>query len=89
VNHWLPWLLAMGNLSSIFLTGRGRLAGFVVLVPTQLTFAAYAAFTDQLGFVLQGVAMASMAGVGWYRWVNKGVHRDARQSREKVSTTSE
>jgi hypothetical protein len=79
----------MGNLSSIFLTGRGKLAGFVVLVPTQLVFAGYAAFTDQLGFVLQGVAMASFAGLGWYRWVNKGVHRDARQTREKVSSRTE
>jgi nicotinamide riboside transporter PnuC len=82
-------LLALGNLSSIFLTGRGKLAGFVVLVPTQLVFAGYAAFTDQLGFVLQGVAMTSMAIIGWYRWVKRGVHRDARQSREKVSTAAE
>jgi len=79
----------MGNLSSIFLTGRGKLAGFVVLVPTQLVFAGYAAYTDQLGFVLQGVAMASMAGVGWYKWVNDGVHRDGRQPREKVSPATE
>ena len=89
MTHWFPWLIAAGNITSIYLTGRGKVAGFVVLIPTQLAFVIYALFTHQDGFVLQNVVMALMAGRGWYKWVKDGVHRDGRRSREKVSSVAE
>lgn len=89
MNHWFPWIIAAGNITSIYLTGRGKVAGFVVLIPTQLAFVVYAVLTHQDGFVLQNVVMAAMAGRGWYKWVNDGVHRDGRRSREKAPTATE
>ena len=89
MNHWFPWIIAAGNVSSIWLTSRGKVAGFVVLIPTQLAFVFYAVVTHQDGFVLQNVVMAFMAALGWRKWVKDGVHRDGRQPREKVSSTTE
>jgi hypothetical protein len=84
LNHWVPWLIALGNVSSIFLTTRGKVAGFWVLIVTQLGFILYAVSTDQVGFVAQNVAMTGMGAYGVWRWMRKGVHRDATRTKENV-----
>jgi len=67
----IPWIIAVGNVGSAFCTGRGWIAGWPILLITQLGFIAYAVVTGQLGFLLQNVAMAVIAVVNWHRWWNR------------------
>lgn len=68
-------------MSSILLTTRGKVLGFVVLIPTQLAFIIYALVTDQAGFILQNVAMTVVAVYGVRRWLRKGVHREGSEEK--------
>ena len=84
MNHWFPWILAAGNVSSIMLTTRGKVLGFVVLIPTQVAFIAYALATDQAGFILQNIVMTAVAVYGVRRWLREGVHRDGSRAKAEV-----
>jgi len=76
LQHWFPAAIAVGNVSSLWLTTRGRVSGFVVLAATQLAFTAYSLFTGQPGFVIQNIVMTIMAALGVRKWLRDGVHRD-------------
>lgn len=65
---WVPWLLALGNVSSAFCTGKGLNAGWVLLVLTQLGFIVYALATGQPGFLLQNVAMIVIGVYNFVKW---------------------
>lgn len=76
LQHWFPVAIAAGNVSSLWLTTRGRVSGFVVLAAAQVAFVAYSLLTDQPGFIIQNVVMTVMAVLGVRKWVRDGVHRD-------------
>jgi hypothetical protein len=78
---WFPWLFSLGNVASILLTTRGKVLGFVVLIPTQLGAVIYYLLTGQPGFLLGNFAMTAAASMGIWRWHRHGVHRDARRTR--------
>jgi len=69
--QWVPWLLAAGNVSSAFCTGKGLNAGWVLLVLTQLGFIVYAVMTGQPGFLLQNVAMIAIGVYNFMKWRRK------------------
>jgi len=69
--QWVPWLLAVGNVSSAFCTGKGLNAGWVLLVLTQLGFIVYAVMTGQPGFLLQNVAMIAIGVYNFMKWRRK------------------
>jgi len=68
---WVPWLLAAGNVSSAFCTGKGLNAGWALLVLTQLGFIVYALATGQPGFLLQNVAMIVIGVYNFIKWRKK------------------
>jgi len=68
ITAWVPWLLAAGNVSSAFCTGKGLNAGWVLLVLTQLAFILYAVLTGQPGFLLQNVAMIAIGVYNFVKW---------------------
>jgi len=69
LNQWVPWLLGAGNATSALLTGNRKLAGWPVLIITQLAFIAYAVATDQTGFVLQNYLMIAIATYNTFEWM--------------------
>jgi len=69
--QWVPWLLAAGNVSSAFCTGKELNAGWVLLVLTQLGFIVYAVMTGQPGFLLQNVAMIAIGVYNFMKWRRK------------------
>lgn len=89
MNHWFPWIIAVGNMTSIWLTTRGRLAGFWVLIGIQAAFIVYSLASDQVGFIFQNVGMIAMGLLGVRKWMRDGVHRDARQTSEQVPAVAE
>lgn len=68
MTQWVPWLLAFGNVLSALLVGRQKKSGWVVMMLTQPAFVAYALFTGQPGFMLQNVAMQSIASHNYLTW---------------------
>lgn len=68
ITAWVPWLLAAGNVSSAFCTGKGLNAGWVLLVLTQMAFILYAVITGQPGFLLQNVAMIAIGVYNFVKW---------------------
>lgn len=68
ITAWVPWLLAAGNVSSAFCTGKGLNAGWVLLVLTQMAFILYAVITGQPGFLLQNVAMIAIGVYNFLKW---------------------
>jgi hypothetical protein len=74
LQDWVPWVVALGNCSSLYLTTRGKPSGFWVLILAQIVFAVYVLFTGQPGFLVQNAAMTVMAIAGIVRWRRQGVH---------------
>lgn len=69
LNQWVPWLLGAGNATSALLTGNRKLAGWPVLIITQLAFIAYAVATEQTGFVLQNYLMIAIGLYNTIEWM--------------------
>lgn len=65
---WVPWLLAFGNVLSALLVGKGQRKGWVVMMLTQPAFVCYALLTGQPGFMLQNVAMQTIASHNYLSW---------------------
>lgn len=78
VTAWVPWLLAGGNVSSAFCTGKGLNAGWVLLVLTQLGFVVYALATGQPGFLLQNVAMIVIGVYNFIKWRKKNKKKEVQ-----------
>jgi hypothetical protein len=76
----VPFLIAAGNVSSAWCTGRHWIAGWPILLATQLGFIAYAAVTAQPGFWVQNIAMAVIAVINWRRW-----YRQRRKTQLEVA----
>jgi len=71
LNEWVPWVLGAGNATSAILTGSHRIAGWPVLVVTQLAFIAYATATQQTGFILQNYLMIGIGVFNTFEWMRK------------------
>lgn len=69
LNQWVPWCLGAGNATSALLTGNRKLAGWPVLIITQLAFIAYATATNQTGFVLQNYLMIGIGIFNTLEWM--------------------
>lgn len=69
LNQWVPWCLGAGNATSALLTGNRKLAGWPVLIVTQLAFIAYAVETNQTGFVLQNYLMIAIGLYNTMEWM--------------------
>lgn len=80
---WVPWLLATGNVSSAWLSGRRNKWGWALLVLTQLAFIVYAILTMQYGFLLQNLAMMAIGVYNYVVWTREekasAVGREARR----------
>lgn len=67
-----PYLFGPGNVVSALLVGRGRRAGWVVLVVVQLAMIAFGLATGYWGFTLNA-CMAAVGGYNFVRWRRRGV----------------
>lgn len=88
VTQWVPWLLATGNVSSAFCTGKGLNAGWVLLVLTQLGFIVYAVATGQPGFLLQNVAMIAIGVYNFVKWRRREREKECQKDGKTDFTRS-
>lgn len=58
LHHPFPWLVSVGNVTSVLLTRRGKIAGWYVLAVAQLVFIVHSLTTPtDAGFLLGNLGM--------------------------------
>lgn len=62
LHHPFPWIVSIGNVASVLLTRRGKIAGWWVLAIAQLVFIVHSITTPtDSGFILGNITMLAVA----------------------------
>jgi hypothetical protein len=62
LHHPFPWLVSIGNVTSVLLTRRGKIAGWWVLALAQLIFIVHSMSTaTDTGFILGNLTMLAVS----------------------------
>jgi hypothetical protein len=62
LHHPFPWLVSIGNVTSVLFTRRGKIAGWWILAVAQLIFIAHSVTTPtDTGFILGNLTMLVVA----------------------------
>jgi hypothetical protein len=75
--QWIQLGFSLSNGASVLLSMRGKVLGFVVLLPAHTAVAIYFAITHQYFLIIGNTIMFTAGVYGIYRYKRYGVHRDA------------
>ncbi|AYQ99342.1 PnuC-like nicotinamide riboside transporter [Brevibacterium phage Cantare] len=70
--YW-SYILTAGGILGIYLAGKKNLYGWAIGLSMQVLWIVYAIQSNQLGFILSGIAYGTVYGRNWYLW-----HKDHR-----------
>lgn len=71
------WTLGGVAAAGVFIVGRKKTWGWLILVGAQAMWITYGIATRQYGFIASGALFATINGNNWRRW-----RRDDREARE-------
>ena len=76
LHHPFPWIVSLGNVVSVLLTRRGKIAGWYVLAAAQLVFIVHTVTTPtDTGFLLGNLSMMLVALDSIRVWRHREVAR--------------
>lgn len=62
LHHPFPWIVSIGNVTSVLFTRRGKIAGWWILAVAQLVFIVHSITTaTDTGFILGNITMLAVA----------------------------
>lgn len=86
LHHPFPWIVSIGNVTSVFFTRRGRIAGWWVLAAAQLVFIVHSISTpSDTGFILGNLTMLAVALDSVRDWSTRKTGRVPAQLEEQIA----
>lgn len=86
LHHPFPWLVSIGNVTSVLFTRRGKIAGWWILAVAQLVFIVHSITTPtDTGFILGNITMLAVALDSVRLWVKRDGARVPEHLQEPVA----